>query len=200
MKYVFLSRNQNRFGFNILNLLIKKNFLPECLIVHKKNFFLDNLIFNYFIRFFYGLIRFYYNSKKLHFLESEILLAKKNKISIKTLNNYNEYKILEYLKKEKIKLIFIGGGWPTFINEKFLRLKNVKIVNLHPSYLPSFKGTSVTRWQKFYNPREIGATLHYLSNNYDSGKIILRKKIAHDFNLTPQELFNKLVQPAKLIT
>ena len=52
MKYVFLSRNQNRFGFNILNSLIKNNFLPDSLVVHKKNFLLDNLILNNFIKFF----------------------------------------------------------------------------------------------------------------------------------------------------
>ena len=51
-------------------------------------------------------------------------------------------------------------------------------------YLPNFKGTSVTRWQKFYNPKFIGATLHYLNQDYDSGKIILQKKINNQFNLT----------------
>ena len=66
MKYVFLSRNQNRFGFNILNSLIKNNFLPDSLVVHKKNFLLDNLILNNFIKFF-GLLRLYYGSKNFIF-------------------------------------------------------------------------------------------------------------------------------------
>ena len=188
MKYVFLSRNQNRFGFNILNSLIKNNFLPDSLVVHKKNFLLDNLILNNFIKFFYGLLRLYYGSKKLYFLKSEIILAKQNSIPIKILNKYNEDKFMQYLINNKIDLIFIGGGCPSLISKKFLRLKNVKIVNLHPSLLPNFKGTSVTRWQKFYNPKFIGATLHYLNQDYDSGKIILQKKINNQFNLTPQEL------------
>ena len=94
----------------------------------------------------------YYGSKKLYFLKSEIILAKQNSIPIKILNKYNEDKFMQYLINKKIDLIFIGGGWPSLIS-KFLRLKNVKIVNLHPSLLPNFKGTSVTRWQKFYNPK-----------------------------------------------
>ena len=102
----------------------------------------------------------YYGSKKLYFLNSLIILAKQNSIPIKILNKYNEDKFMQYLINKKIDLIFIGGGWPSLISKKFLRLKNVKIVNLHPSLLPNFKGTSVTRWQKFYNPKFIGATLY----------------------------------------
>ena len=101
--------------------------MPDSLVVHK-NFLLDNLILNNFIKFFYGLLRLYYGSKKLVFFKVKIILAKQNSIPIKILNKYNEDKFMQYLINKKIDLIFIGGGWPSLISKKFLRLKMLKLL------------------------------------------------------------------------
>jgi len=45
-------------------------------------------------------------------------------------------------------------------------------LNIHPSLLPAFKGPSPLFWQLFFNEKNLGVSLHYLSQDWDSGDIV----------------------------
>ena len=87
-----------------------------------------------------------------------------------------ENKILILLKKEKIKFICLAG-YMKILSENFIKKFSGKIINIHPSLLPKYKGLNthsraITNKDKFS-----GCTVHYVTAKLDSGKIILQKKI-----------------------
>ena len=105
--------------------------------------------------------------------------AKLHKIPFKTfnLNNYREKeKALNQLRKKKIKLICLAG-YMKILPKDFIQKFNGKIINIHPSLLPKFKGLNT--FSKAIKSKEkfTGCTVHYVDEKLDSGKIIIKRKI-----------------------
>jgi len=97
----------------------------------------------------------------------------------------DEKKILLSLKKEKIKFICLAG-FMKILSKEFIKKFNKKIINIHPSLLPKYKGLN-THSRAIKNKDKLtGCTVHYVTASLDSGKIILQKKvkIAAKDNLT----------------
>ena len=88
----------------------------------------------------------------------------------------NENIILSFLKKKNIELICLAG-FMKILSENFLKKYKGKIINIHPSLLPKYKGLN-THYRVIYNKEKYtGCTVHYVNKKVDAGKIILRKKI-----------------------
>jgi phosphoribosylglycinamide formyltransferase-1 len=88
-------------------------------------------------------------------------------------SDFNE--ILEYLKSLNPDLIVLAGFMkivPPFIINEF----KGKIINLHPSILPNFKGLNAAE-KSFESKKACGITIHYASEKLDSGDIILQYRI-----------------------
>ena len=103
--------------------------------------------------------------------------AKKYKISYlinNRGNSYSEIKILNELKKRRIKLICLAG-YMKILSSKFINNFPGKIINIHPSLLPKYKG--INTFSKIIKNKEkkTGCTVHFVNENLDSGKIILKK-------------------------
>ncbi len=105
-------------------------------------------------------------------------------------------KVLSELKKINPKLIILAGFLkkipPSYINF----FKN-KIINIHPSLLPKYGGEGMyglNIHKKVIENKEVetGITIHYISEEYDSGKIIFQKKIKVDKYDTPEKLEEKI--------
>ena len=109
-----------------------------------------------------------------------------------------EKKILNELKKNKIKLICLAGFMKILSNE-FIKNFNGKILNIHPSLLPKYKGLNTHQRAINNNEKYSGCTVHYVSAKLDSGKIIKQKKVKINKNDTPRLLKKKiLIQEHKL--
>ena len=99
----------------------------------------------------------------------------------KKIFNFKNYKEAEknisiLLNKEKIKLICLAG-FMKILSKVFIKKFNGKIINIHPSLLPKYKGLN-THVRAIKNKDKLaGCTVHYVSEKIDSGKIILQKKI-----------------------
>lgn len=106
--------------------------------------------------------------------------AKKYKINKKVidyLNNKNAEKtILNELTKRKIDLICLAGFMKILTNN-FIKSFNGKIINIHPSLLPKYKGLNTHQRAIDNNEKFSGCTVHYVNSKLDSGKIILQKKV-----------------------
>ena len=88
----------------------------------------------------------------------------------------NENIILSFLKKKNIELICLAG-FMKILSENFIKKYKGKIINIHPSLLPKYKGLN-THYRVIYNKEKYtGCTVHYVNKKLDAGKIILRKKI-----------------------
>ena len=104
--------------------------------------------------------------------------AKKNSIPFLVVNTNRrlfENKILLYLKKYKITLICLAG-YMRILSKKFLNLYGNKVINIHPSLLPKFKGLNT--YSRILKNSEIktGCTVHYVNEKLDGGNIITKKK------------------------
>ena len=106
--------------------------------------------------------------------------------------NLAEKKILLELKKDKINLICLAG-FMKILSKNFIRNFKGKILNIHPSLLPKFKGLG-THERDIKNKEEFsGCTVHYVNSKLDSGKIILQKKVKISKDETAKTLGNKIL-------
>lgn len=92
--------------------------------------------------------------------------------------NYNklrrknfEKNLLEYLKKKKINLICLAG-FMKILSKDFLKTWNKRIINIHPSLLPSFKGLNTHEKAIEMKVKYSGCTVHFVNENLDAGEII----------------------------
>ncbi len=113
------------------------------------------------------------NAKGLYF-------AKKNKIKFLIINYKNkikaENKILLNLKNYKVSLICLAG-FMKILSKKIINNYKDRILNIHPSLLPKYKGLNTHKRVIKNNEKFSGCTVHVVNSKLDSGKIILQKKI-----------------------
>ena len=106
--------------------------------------------------------------------------AKKNKINFLIVNYKNknkaENKILVNLKKNKIDLICLAG-FMKILSKKIINIYKNKILNIHPSLLPKYKGLNTHKRVIKNKDKFTGCTVHLVNSKLDSGKIILQKRI-----------------------
>ena len=100
---------------------------------------------------------------------------KKKIFNFKNIKN-TEKKILILLKKEKINFICLAG-FMKILSKNFIKKFDGKIINIHPSLLPKYKGLNTHQRAITNKDKFTGCTVHYVTAKLDSGKIILQKKI-----------------------
>ena len=129
-------------------------------------------------------------------------LGKINKIKRKVYNFKRKYKIenqiLSDLKKYKVKMICLAG-FMEILSRNFITKFKGKILNIHPSLLPKYKGLNTHQRALDNNEKYSGCTVHFVNSKLDSGKIILQKKVKILKNDTKNSLARKvLIQEHKL--
>jgi len=104
-----------------------------------------------------------------------------------------EVKILDLLNKENIKFICLAG-FMKILSKNFIKNFNGKIVNMHPSLLPKYKGLD-THIKAIQNKDKVaGCTVHFVTAKLDTGKIILQKKVKISKKDTPISLAKKVLK------
>ena len=123
--------------------------------------------------------------------------AKKNNIKNKSFKFSNKLKdetnVLKIMKKNKIKLICLAG-FMKILSRNFIKKFNGKILNIHPSLLPKYKGLNTHARAIKNNEKYSGCTVHFVNSKLDSGKIILQKKNKINKNDTPNKLAKKILK------
>jgi phosphoribosylglycinamide formyltransferase-1 len=101
--------------------------------------------------------------------------SKKKIFNFRSFENI-EKNILLLLKKEKIKFICLAG-FMKILSKNFIKKFDGKIINIHPSLLPKYKGLNTHSRAINNKDKFSGCTVHYVTAKLDSGKIILQKKV-----------------------
>ena len=128
--------------------------------------------------------------------------AKKFKIKKKVFNfknkNLSEKKLLSILKINNIDMICLAG-FMKILSGNFIKKFKGKILNIHPSLLPKYKGLNTHKRALSNKEKYSGCTVHFVNAKLDSGKIILQKRVKISKNETEASLAKKiLVQEHKL--
>ena len=141
-----------------------------------------------------------------------------NKFEKKHINSFNKH-----IKKQNIELFYkddfeicldkarqnsdltILVYFNRIIKRKYIS-KKFKIINIHPSYLPNYRGVQPVFWSLYNNENEIGASIHLVDSGIDSGPIYKQFKIPRKtksininmFNIS-KEISNQVVVIIKMI-
>ena len=125
-----------------------------------------------------------------------LIFAKQYKIPTKVYyfkkSSKDEKKILDILLKKKIKLICLAG-FMKILSSSFIKKFKGKIVNIHPSLLPKYKGLNTHNRVLNNKEKYSGCTVHFVNSKLDSGKIILQKKIKVLKNDTAKTLQKRIL-------
>ena len=127
--------------------------------------------------------------------------SKRYKIKKKIIDLDNkklEKKFLTFLYKNDIKFICLAG-YMKILSKNFIRNFKGKIINIHPSLLPKYKGLNTHKKVIENNEKYSGCTVHYVTKKLDSGKIILQQKVKLSKNDTPISLAKKVLKKEHLI-
>ena len=106
---------------------------------------------------------------------SKVYKIQKKVVDFKN-KNIAEKNLLSLLSKKKIRFICLAG-FMKILSKKFIKKFSGKIVNIHPSLLPKYKGLNTHQKALKNNDKYSGCTVHYVTDKVDSGKIILQKKV-----------------------
>ena len=113
-------------------------------------------------------------------------------------NALSEKKIINELKKNNINLICLAG-FMKILSKSFIKNFKGKILNIHPSLLPKYKGLNTHEKAIKNKDKYSGCTVHFVNSKLDSGKIINQKKVKINKFDTPKKLAKKiLIQEHKL--
>jgi len=111
---------------------------------------------------------------------SGLKYAKKYSIPYKFIDSVNlirfEKNCLVEIKKRKIKFLCLAG-FMKILSKNFIKNFKNKIINIHPSLLPKYRGLNTHERVLKNKEKYTGCTVHYVTPKLDSGNIILQKKI-----------------------
>ena len=93
---------------------------------------------------------------------------------VNTKKRNNEEKIIKELKKYEISIICLAG-YMKILSNRFLNNYKKKIINIHPSLLPKFKGLNTFTRVLKNKEKKTGCTIHHVNAKLDGGNIIVQK-------------------------
>ena len=129
-------------------------------------------------------------------------LAKKYSILYKFFSSKNrkmfERNSLFEIKKRGIKFLCLAGFMKVLSNS-FIKNFGYKIINIHPSLLPKYKGLNTHEEAIKNKEKYSGCTVHFVTSKLDSGKIVSQRKIIIDKNETENSLKNKILKQEHIL-
>ena len=133
---------------------------------------------------------------------SGIKYAKKYNIPYIFINPKNwirfEKSCLVEIKKHKIKFLCLAGFMKILSNDFIKNFRN-KIINIHPSLLPKYRGLNTHQRVLKSKEKFTGCTVHYVTPKLDSGNIILKKKIKINKNENQSSLEKRVLSKEHLL-
>ena len=131
------------------------------------------------------------NSKAKGLNYAKIYKIKKKVFSFKN-KNLSEKKLLSILKINNIDMICLAG-FMKILSRNFIKKFKGKILNIHPSLLPKYKGLNTHKRVLNNKEKYSGCTVHFVNAKLDSGEIILQKKVKISKNETEASLAKKIL-------
>ena len=137
------------------------------------------------------------NSKALGLKFAKQFNIKKKILSYKNKKKMEKDLIIK-LNKEKINIICLAG-FMKIISKNFIKKFTGKIINIHPSLLPKYKGLNTHSRVIDNKEKYSGCTVHYVNYKLDSGKIILQKKVKILKSDTPKSLASRILKEEHIL-
>ena len=105
----------------------------------------------------------------------------------------HDAEIVAELKKRGVEWVCLAG-YMRLLSKEFVRAFRNKIINIHPSLLPSFPGLDAQRQAIEYGVKISGCTVHFVDERLDQGAIILQKAVEVSETDTAESLSAKILE------
>lgn len=115
---------------------------------------------------------------------------------IKT-QNINSKKTQNFLEKINPDILLVLG-WSQLLNKKILKVPKICSIGYHPSDLPKNRGRHPIIWSIFLGLSKIYSTFFFMNETADGGRIISKKRISLEKNISSKNLLNKIYRTAPL--
>ena len=123
-------------------------------------------------------------------IQKKVISFKNNKLA--------EEKIFNFLLVKNIKFICLAG-FMKILSKNFIKKFKGKIINIHPSLLPKYKGLNTHKKAIENNDKFSGCSVHFVTAKLDSGKIIMQKKVKIKKGDTIASLTKKVLKKEHLL-
>jgi len=121
--------------------------------------------------------------------------GKKHSIPVMQPSKKDLYNYISHIKNLNIDLIVVCG-YKYIIPKEIFDIPIFRTINIHPSYLPAYRGQHVVNWAIINGEKETGVTIHYIDEEIDTGDIIVQKKISILFEDDVNTLHDKIYPEA----
>jgi methionyl-tRNA formyltransferase len=105
------------------------------------------------------------------------------------------YNHINYIKEFNPDLIVVCG-YKYIIPSEIFNIPKLRTINIHPSYLPKYRGQHVVNWAIVNGENDTGVTIHFIDKGIDTGEIILQKRIPILFEDTASTLHDRIYYEA----
>ena len=105
----------------------------------------------------------------------------------------HDAEIIVELQKRNVELVCLAG-YMRLLSKDFVRAFPNKIINIHPSLLPAFKGLDAQKQAVDYGVKISGCTVHFVDEALDHGAIILQKAVQVEDNDTAESLAVRILE------
>lgn len=109
-----------------------------------------------------------------------------------------EQAIINELKNHDVDLVVLAG-YMKIIGTHFVATFSNRIINIHPSLLPAFKGLNAQRQALEYGVKIAGCTVHFVDNTLDGGRIILQESVPVMDTDTEDTLSQKILEKEHIL-
>ena len=131
------------------------------------------------------------NSKAKGLSYGKIFRIKRKVINFRKTKIFDN-KLISVLRNNQIEMICLAG-FMKILSKYFIKKFNGKIINIHPSLLPKYKGLNTHKRALINKEKYSGCTVHFVNSKLDSGKIILQKRVRISKNETEKSLAKKIL-------
>ena len=104
-----------------------------------------------------------------------------------------ELEIKRLLDEKHIQLVVLAGFMLLLTNKSLLQAYKYKIINIHPSLLPSFPGKDAQKQAMAYGAKVSGVTIHFVDEGMDTGPIIFQQAVDISLCKNEKEISDKIL-------
>ena len=115
-------------------------------------------------------------------------------------HNQNSYEniLIEKIQSKSVDLVCLAG-YMRILGKNFIKAFSGRIINIHPSYLPTFKGLNAQEQAIKARASFSGCTVHFVNEKTDGGEIILQKKVIIEAKDDTESLSKKILREEHIV-
>lgn len=139
----------------------------------------------------------------LSFLRAGLLIFKKEKITLKQLCREKKIPYRFMVSSDDIDLedwirrqapdVIVVFSMSQLLKENIFNIPKYGAINLHPSYLPEYRGPNPDFWQYYDRELSPGVTVHYIDAGEDTGDIIFQERIEVPLGINSPQRLDRLI-------